>query len=34
MEQPPGMLLRGSHPRCVSYDELFMGSSRVHMFGL
>ena len=30
MEQPLGLLLRGSQPRCVSYDELFMGSSRVH----
>ena len=29
-----GMLLKGSHPRCVSYNELFTGSSRVHVLGL
>ena len=28
------MLLRGSHPRCVSCDKLFMGTSRVHVLGL
>ena len=28
------MLLRESHLRWVSYDEIFMGSSKVHALGL
>ena len=34
MEQPPRYVAQGEcHPRCVSYDKLFMGSSRVHALG-
>ena len=29
-----GMLLKGSHPRCVSCDELFLGTIRVQVLGL
>ena len=29
-----GMLLRGSHLRCVFCDELFTDSSRVYVLGL
>ena len=29
-----GMLLKGSHLRCLSFDELFTDSSRVHVLGL
>ena len=29
-----GMLLRGSHPKCVSCDKVYMDSSSVHMLGL